>query len=149
MNAAAAGVHLRQPHPSPHRGRVRYWSLWFAILAAPLAWSLQLLINAGLAAHGCYPNDVPLAAPLWGHLNTVSAIVETIALVICVGAGIAAGHNWSRSRGEKPGGAQDVIAAGNGRTRFMAMVAMMTSGLFLLATGISAWNLLVVPACGG
>jgi hypothetical protein len=139
----------RQPHPAPHRARVGRWTTWFSILGAPLAWSLQLLINASLSAHGCYPHDVPLAVPLWGHLDAAAAGVEAVAAAVCFAAGFAAWLNWRRSRGEKAGNAHHLVESGDGRTRFMAMVGMMTSALFLIATGFAALNLTTVPACGG
>lgn len=151
MNAAtdAISVPRRQPHPSPHRSRVPNWSTWFAILAAPLAWSLQLVINASLVGHACYPNDVPLAAPIWNHLGTVSVSIELVALAICLVAGGVGWRNWARSRNEKHGGLHHVVESGDGRTRFMALVGMMTSALFLVATAFATLNLAAVPQCGG
>ncbi len=147
--ADAASAPRRQPHPSPHRGRVGRWTTWFAILGAPLAWNLQLLINATLVSHGCYPHDVPLATPLWHHLGTVSASVEAVALAICIAAGVAGWRNWSRTRDEKQGDLHHVVESGDGRTRFMALVGMMTSALFLVATAFATLNLAAVPQCGG
>ncbi|MDQ6620075.1 MAG: hypothetical protein M3Z31_10330, partial [Pseudomonadota bacterium] len=97
MNAAADAAPRRQPHPSPHRHRVGRWTTWFAIVGAPLAWNLQLLINSTLVSHACYPHDVPLATPLWPHLRIVCTSVEVVALAICIAAGIAGWRNWSRS----------------------------------------------------
>jgi len=50
MNATRSALHT-QPHPAPHRERVSPFGIGFAIVAGPLAWSLQLLFNAGIAAH--------------------------------------------------------------------------------------------------
>ena len=151
MNTTAdtSAAPRRQPHPSPHRGRVGRGTTWFALLGAPLAWNLQLLVNATIASHGCYPHDVPLAMPLWHHLGTVSACVEAVALAICIAAGVAGWRNWSRTRDEKQGGLHHVIESGDGRTRFMALAGMMTSALFLLATAFATLNLAATPQCGG
>ena len=148
-NAAPSSAPRRQPHPAPHRARVGHWTTWFAILGAPLAWTLQLLVNASLAGYACYPHDVPLATPLWPHLVGIAAGVEAVAIGICIAAGIASWLNWRRSRGEKLGDAHHVVQSGDGRTRFMAMVGMLTSALFLIATAFAALNLTTVPACGG
>lgn len=151
MNAAAASspAPRRQPHPSPHRARVGHGTTWFAILGAPLAWSLQLIINVSLAGYACYPHDVPLATPVWPHLVSIAAGVEAVAVGVCIAAGIASWLNWRRSRGEKLGGAHQVVESGDGRTRFMAMVGMMASALFLIATAFAALNLTATPVCGG
>jgi hypothetical protein len=150
MNATdAASAPRRQPHPSPHRARVGAWPTWFAILGAPAAWSLQLFVNAALVAHGCYPHDVPLAAPMWNYLGTVSAAVETAALAICIAAGVLGWRNWRRTRDEKQGNLHHLFESGDGRTRFLALVGMMTSALFLVATAFAALNLTVTPQCGG
>ncbi len=138
-----------QPHPSPHRARVRGWSLWFAIVGAPLAWVMQLTVNSVLAGNACYPHDVPLAQPAWPDLLWLSGAVEVVALLVCVAAGATAWRNWRRSSAEVPGGARELVASGDGRTRFMAMVGMLCSGLFLVATTIAFGFMGTVPPCAG
>jgi hypothetical protein len=71
-------------HPSPHRDRVSPWAMWFCILGAPVAWSVQQLVNAPLFAHGCYPKDAPLASPIWTNAGGVALSVELIAMVVLV-----------------------------------------------------------------
>ncbi len=139
----------RQSHPSPHRHRVQRWAVWFGLLGAPLAWSLQELVNVSLAGYACFPHDTPLAAPLWSNLAAIVIAVDAVALVVCVAAGFAALHTWRRSRNEKPGDAEQLLGGGDGRTRFMAMAGMMTSALFLAGTALAALNLTTVPLCGG
>lgn len=138
-----------QPHPSPHRARVGAWSMWFAILGAPLAWTLQLLINSSVASMACFPHDVPLAQPAWPPLASAASAVEIVALLVCVAAGLTGWRNWRLSRAEAEGGGQRVVGSGDGRTRFMAMVGMLCSGLFLIATGVAFAFVLTVPPCAG
>jgi len=139
----------RQPHPSPHRHRVLRWAMWFGLLGAPIAWSLQELVNVSLAGHACYPHDVPLALPLWPHLSGISAWVEAAAIAVCIAAGLVAFSNWRRTRDEKPGDAHQLLGSGDGRARFMAMAGIMTSVLFLIGTALAALNLTAVSPCGG
>ncbi len=139
----------RQPHPAPHRHRVIRWAVWFGLLGAPLAWSLQELVNVSLAGYACYPHDTPLATPLWTNLNAVSLWVEAAAFVLCIAALVVAIVSWQRTRHEKPGDAHQLLGSGDGRTRFMAMAGIMTSALFLIATVLAALNLVGVPPCSG
>jgi hypothetical protein len=136
-------------HPSPHMGRVGPWAMWFAILGAPVAWSLQQLINPPIFGHGCFPNDVPLAESIWRNGASVAFTVEVVAIVVCLLAGIVAWRNWERTRGEKDGSAHHLLEAGDGRSRFMAMVGLICSGLFLLAVVVSAGFLYLVSGCYG
>ncbi len=153
MNTAATSSERshaeRQPHPSPHRGRVRYLTIWFGLIGAPLAWILQEAVNVGLSGYACYPRDVPLAEPLWPQLGSITLGVEVIAIVVCIGAWIAACVSWRRSRNERPGDAHQLIGSGDGRTRFMAMAGMMISALFLIAVAAAALNIAGTPPCGG
>ena len=149
MNAPASSTPTQQPHPSPHRDRVRDGRTWFALLGAPLAWALQFLVNTTLVGQSCFPNDVPLAVPRWIHLGATSIAIEIVALAICAAAGVAGWRNWSLSRREKEGDAHNVVESGDGRTRFMALCAMMTSALFFVATLFAALPLFTVRPCGG
>lgn len=153
MNATATSddrpVPGRQSHPSPHRHRVARWRVWFALLGAPLAWTLQLLINVSLGGYACYPHDVPLASPLWGNLVGIGLWVEVIALLICVAAAIVSYLNWRRTKREKSGDTHDLLGGGDGRSRFLAMAGMLVSVLFLIATAFSMGNLASIQPCGG
>jgi hypothetical protein len=139
----------RQPHPSPHRHRVTGLALWFGLLGAPVAWCLQELINVSLAGHACYPHDVPLAMPLFEHLIGISVGVEAVAFAVCLVAGVVAFACWRKARGEKSGDLHQLLGSGDGRTRFMAIAGIMTSGLFAVGTALSALNLAAIPPCGG
>lgn len=139
----------RQPHPSPHRHRVSRFAVWFGLLGAPIAWGLQELVNVSLAGYACFPHDTPLAAPLWTNLAAIALAVDAVALAICIAAGVAAHHAWRKTRAEKPGDAEQLVGAGDGRTRFMAMAGIMVSVLFLIGTALAALNLAAVTPCGG
>ena len=148
MNATATSVMHRLPHPSPLRGRVGRWAIWFAILAAPLAWSINLLVNVPIAAHGCFPQDTPLSLPLWSNMHGVVGIIMLIAIAISVAAGAIAWRNWHIVRSEHEGRSQHLLESGDGRTRFMAMTGMLCSALFLLALLFNGGMLLMVKPCG-
>jgi hypothetical protein len=123
--------------------------MWFGILGAPTAWSVQQLVNAPLFAHGCYPKDVPITAPIWGNAGVVALAVELVAIIVCVLAGLVAWRSWGRTRGEKEGSGHHLMESGDGRSRFMAMVGLICSGLFLLATVFATGILYMVQPCNG
>ena len=136
-------------HPSPQRHRANPWAVGFALLAAPSAWITQLLINVGLASYACYPHDVPLAHASYGWLHTFLIAVNLIALLLCAAAGGAAWRLWQATRHERPGSGHHLLESGDGRTRFFAMVGVLTSTLFLVAVLLQASNVFVVPSCSG
>ena len=123
--------------------------MWFAILGAPAAWSLQQLVNPPIFAHGCFPHDMPLLDSIWANGRMVAMTVEAIAILICIAAGGFAWRSWQRSRDEKPGSGHHLMESGDGRTRFMAMVGLICSGLFLIAVVFETAMLYMVPSCGG
>jgi hypothetical protein len=148
-SAAATSGPAQGVHPSPHRQNVGAWAMWFGILGAPTAWSLQQLINAPLFAHGCYPKDVPIVEPIWANAGQVALAVEFAAILVCIVAGLVAWRSWRRTRNEKEGSGQRLMGSGDGRSRFMAMVGLICSGLFLLSTVFAIGLLFMVQPCNG
>jgi hypothetical protein len=123
--------------------------MWFCILGAPAAWSLQQLIVVPLFAHGCFPKDVPVAEPIWAGAGMVALVVEVLAIVVSILAGLVAWRNWRRTQGEKEGSGHRLMGSGDGRSRFMAMVGLICSGLFLLATLFATAIIYLVQPCFG
>jgi hypothetical protein len=148
MNAAASTA-AQPEHPAPHRHLVPAWTVWFGLVMPPLAWAMQLAVNVSMFGHGCYPNDVPLAEPLWPNLRAIALAIEVLAALGCVVAGGLTVRNWRRTRHEKAGSEEHLLGGGDGRTRFLAMVGMLLSALFLFAIVLSTLNLTAVRACGG
>ena len=147
MNADS-GPFPGQAHPSPARAQASLASSWFALLAAPHAWALQLLIGSAITGYACYPHDAPLAAPIWDGMRAVLYLVEAACVALCVAGGWVAWRNWRRTRHEKPGSGRRLVEGGDGRTRFMAMSGLMISALFLVAIVFSSVQLIVLGACG-
>lgn len=134
-----------QPAPQRH-SRYSRWLLWFGLFGAPAAWSIQLLVNYPLAAHSCYPRNVPLSAPTFGGLWTALIAVNVLMLLATVAAGAAAAIIWRQAR-DRPSGTHAPLESDAGRVRFMGYAGMLVSGLFLLAVLMSALPLFIVPVC--
>ena len=136
------------PHPAPHRERAPYLALAFGLLSAPLAWVLHLIVNYSIAGQSC----LGAAEKEVGTLNSRDAlstifIVDLGTLALAVSAGYVAFELWKKTKDEKAGGAQRLIRAGEGRTRFMAMCGILTSTLFAVAIAVDALGSIVGPPC--
>jgi hypothetical protein len=119
-----------------------------ALLLAPTGWFLQLTVNAALASQACFPKDVPLGAPRWPGLLPVLAGVEVSALALAVVGGWLAWRNWRRTRAGGPDGARARRESGGGRSCFLALAGLLTSGLFLVAVLVAIAMLAIGPLCG-
>jgi hypothetical protein len=149
MTSRVSAVLTATAHPSPHEGRVGPFALWFGVVGAPLAWALQQLVTPPIFAHGCYPHDVPISEPIWSNAAAVATTIELVALFACVAAGLISWRNWQRAGAEKAGSAHHLLEGGDGRTRFMSMVGMISSGLFLLAVIFALTAFYLVAGCNG
>ena len=134
-------------HPAPHRDRVPNWQLFGAIAAGPALWLAQLLIGFAFSSVLCFP-DLPRQQPtVPGWMGTLLVAANVVAIVLTAGAAFAGWRMLDRTSGEhddQPGG---MVDAGEGRTRFLAIWALVTSGLFLAAIVFNTINLVLVPSC--
>jgi len=136
-------------HPAPHRSRVGLTVLVFGMAAAPVAWSAQILFSAALSGFVCYPHAAPLAAPLFGGSRPLMLTVNLSGIAIAIVAGLISWRSWRRTSDERPDSFHHLLELGEGRTRFMATVGMLTSALFLIALAFGLAVLCLVPPCGG
>jgi hypothetical protein len=135
------------PHPAPHRARTNLISLWFGIFAAPVAWNLQLLIATAFSGHLCFPDQELLGPDVGRHLSWVLGLIDVLGMVLALVALAVAIGNWRRVRQEKGGSGRHLLDAGEGRTRFMAMLGIANSLLFLVALIFASLNLFFFPMC--
>jgi hypothetical protein len=138
-------------HPAPHRGNVSTTALLGALFASPLAWGLQLVINYSLAAHACYPGDIPLhdVAPGFHAARAIVLLLNLLAAAIALaGAGFSYRH-WRATRTEQRGDAEHAVESGEGRTRFLALWGVMAGLGFFIGILFNTLALLMVPTCAG
>jgi hypothetical protein len=134
-------------HPSPGRGSIPMSALLFGLMAAPLAWLTAQIGGFTLAQRACFPKTEPLAAAAFGGVHVFQAGLLAAALGVSLVAAAVALSAWRRTRGEHTGGGQTLMAIGEGRSRFMAFVGLLTSCGFSVAIVFSAPAVLFVPAC--
>jgi hypothetical protein len=133
-------------HPAPHRFQVGRLRTFAGLFGAPFAWLAQMSLSLMLAAYACYPHQAPLTEPQWPDLSLTIAIISLICFLAAAASGIIAWTSWRRVRQEKfhTGKTADV---GEGRTRFLAMLALLTSLLFVIAILFSACAFIFVLPC--
>jgi hypothetical protein len=124
-------------HPAPHRHRVTIMAIFYALFAAPIFWSGDLMIDYALVSHACYPGDQPLAGPTagfgWVWAFALAAHLVTL-LLIASGAAVAV-RNW-RVTGPPERHHHHLVEKGEGRTRYLSICAMGFS-LFLFAVTLT------------
>lgn len=107
--------------------------LWGGLLAGPTAFLSNLQINYMLATLAC-DDAVP-----WLHLTALAT------LALAGGGGALAWHEWRRTGGEWPGEAEGPVP----RSRFMAMLGLLTSALFALVI-VAQWiPVFILGPCAG
>lgn len=145
-------------HPAPARNDVSQGLLWFGLLGAPAAWTVQTLVDLAVASHGCYPQLFPLQSPVLAGLRGIVITVSLAALIVCIVAGSAAVRTWGRTRhehqrgsgaGEQHGPAAALLETGEGRTRFLALSGLMTSVVFTIAVLAHMVSIFIVGPCAG
>ncbi|WP_420129398.1 hypothetical protein [Longimicrobium sp.] len=97
--------------------------LWFAVLAAPLAWMLGLNAEYGLVRVACAKNS-----------NLALHLVSLATLVIALAGGWVAWREWKRTGREGPGEDGGPLP----RSRMMVVMGLMASALFSLAI-VTQW----------
>ena len=149
--AAAASPFATPAHPSPARERIALPALFTALAGGPLAWVTQLLVNYGLASATCYPLDFPRteAVPGWGAVWYGLLAVNLLAIGVALFAAAGSHRYWRATRNEHAGHARHALEAGEGRTRFVALVGLMAGLGFAAALVFDLIALLVVPQCQG
>lgn len=120
-------------------------ALWFGLLGAPLAWSLQLVVAYAIVAAPCVPDPAP-GGPVPEGIAT-AAVAVSAALVALAGAALwTAVACWRAA--PSPEGADPLDRAARHRIRFMSYSGIFTSALFTLGTALATIALLVLDPCG-
>lgn len=110
---------------------------------------MQIALTPQIAAYACYPHQFPLPAPLWPGLT---AILGTIGF-ICLGGALFSGYialtSW-RSLGRYSKDTlneQSSTQKDEGQTRFLAMLGMMSSFVFIVAILFNTFAVLLIQSC--
>ncbi|HTI05111.1 MAG TPA: hypothetical protein VL549_07335 [Gemmatimonadales bacterium] len=100
-------------------------ALWFAVLGAPAAWFVSLVVSYYAVHEVCRV-----------HSPLVPRIVSLLALVVAVAAGMTARAVWVQASG-----------ATQERTRFLAQIGVMAGVVFSLIVVLHLVATLLLPGC--
>ncbi|HYJ31687.1 MAG TPA: hypothetical protein VE326_00540 [Candidatus Binatia bacterium] len=127
MNGAPATLYGDGPPPTPGAPD-RLPSLWFGVLAGPVAWAIQLPLVYALAVWSC--DHVGMAT-----LHVVS--------ILCFAAALAGGFSARRNLRL----VRDPAGASAETRRIMALLGLMTSSLFGLVVLASWFAVFLLSPC--
>jgi hypothetical protein len=115
--------------------------LWFGLLGAPAAWTVQFLIGFWLSQVGCSPGgDSGLAIDGW----TLAA--TAVAAVLALLAELAAITVFRATRGVRGIGGSDEPPP-KGRVHFLSLVGIVIAPLFFFIIVMSGVGVLVLENC--
>ena len=135
-------------HPAPRAGQLGIWRMLLILGGAPLAWSVQIIAGYATAAYACFPKRAPLSQPVFASLHAGLAVLSAAAIAVSLVCLVLAWRSWRATRAEMPGDHQHLLDVGEGRTRFMALSAVISSVLFLFALLLTTSVLMLVQPCG-
>jgi hypothetical protein len=122
----------KAPHPAPHRRQTPGWRTAAGLGGAPAAW--VCVMSLSLIWPGCSGRP-PLA------------VASLVAAIIAAGCGWLAFEAWKKTRAEATGGKAQAVDIGEGRARFLAVLGLLSSGLFGAASLYGALAAIVVTSC--
>jgi predicted Kef-type K+ transport protein len=128
-------VNTGHPHESPPA------SLWFALLGAPTAWGLQLLIGWLIADFACQSHGA-ITKLSNATLRLVIGAVSLVAMAFALGALAIGVRAWRRSHDARLSSVHAFE-----RPDFMAAVALFVSASFTLGILWGAFGPLLLQGC--
>lgn len=139
-------------HPAPHRDRVGLAAAFYGMFAAPIVWAGNLMVTYGLVGHACYPGFEPLGEVVDGMEFVWPVVVACyfVTMLICA-SGFVVSHRIWRITGSESTREEDrwhhLLASGEGRTRYFALIGMGSSLLFFAAVLFGAFVPFILPLC--
>lgn len=107
------------------------WRLWFGLLAAPIAWTIELILNYSLEEwFACAPSTRDEGRVLGLSVDTVAVVVTSVLAAVAL-AGLLVSLACRRALRETKDG--DV----GQRARWMALAGIFNSALYLVIILVS------------
>jgi hypothetical protein len=134
-------------HPAPLYKKTSRLHLLIGLVGAPAAWVGQMLMSEMVSSHACYPRRAPLPEPLWQGMHLWLTAFSLLCLAAGICSGIMAFTTWRRVQHEVQSGQAPAAAANTGSMRFLAILGLLSSGLFVAAILFTACASLLVSPC--
>jgi hypothetical protein len=123
-----------------HEETISSGSLWFGVLAAPVVWAGQLLLDFGLTeAVVCAPGSRTQGQFFGVGIHAVIQITNAVAAAIALLALMLSVRCYRRTAG--------IETTGN-RARWMALAGIFNSSLFLIVIATKFASTFFLSACG-
>jgi hypothetical protein len=135
--------------PLPPGDRLPLFPLFFAICAAPVAWTILHLIAYPLTSYACYPKNTQLLAPVrymtWVRPSMIALGLAMLALALAGGW-----VSWRCLQLAKRTAADEGLAPleTGGRSRYFAICGLLTTVLFVGAIIFDLIMLVGATLCG-
>ena len=124
-------------------------ALWFGLLAAPIAWSDQLMVDYALIAHSCFPATMMRDVPLFASARGIVLGVSALAIIVGIAGLVVAVRAYARIGGHHESDRQQFHNApvAEGRARFMALMGILASSLFLGGIVLHTLGIVMLAPC--
>jgi hypothetical protein len=136
--------HGMSHHPAPQRDRVAVWETTLGLGGGPLAWILQLVAGYAIVVAPCYTGPDREAA---GQASLWAIALYLFCLALALAGGLVSLIVYRRTRREVEGSADDLLEAGHGRTRFLALWGSLLGFGFAGVILVNGIALVGVPPC--
>ncbi len=112
--------------------------LWFGVLGAPLAWAAQLVLNYSLEEwFACSPATRTRGLVLGLEVDLVATVITGVLAAVALAAGLVSVRCLRSTEAGTPGS----------RVRWMAVVGVMNSVLYLIIILFSFGPPLIIGTC--
>ena len=134
-------------HPSPHRHKVSVIWLLAGLAIPPAAWTIEMLVGFTISSNACSVGFAPPVTPGFDGEATLLIAVQLVCLVGAIASGLMSRRHWQLVRRENSDSEHSHLTIGEGRTRFLALAAMLTAGLFAVAILFNLLEPVLIPVC--
>lgn len=110
--------------------------MWFGLVGAPVAWTVQHVFGISVIEAACNPPSPHWGVPVDGWTLTIT-VVAAIVVVLSTGAAYMAYRATSDAGTDPP----------EARVRFLAIVGLVVSPLFLAIVLMSGITVVALPEC--
>lgn len=136
-------------HPAPHRDRVGLGALFYGLFAAPIMWAGNFMVSYGLVNYACFPGGEPLPGgqPGLGFVYWLTLAFYVLTLCVCASGFVVSHRNWRMTGSGPIPRDHDLLGFGEGRARYLAVIGMSFSALFIIATAAGILIYVFEPLC--